>query len=125
VGGLADSISLTCLLLASSGKECLDTYLGELHTASLGSGRAWGDHNMELRKDYGNLDIGSCWESLVGSMFRQNGFEANTGALFLAYASIKAFFCSCFDLIHSGFISVSEENVCCVLLSALDMHIPF
>ncbi|KAH9970857.1 hypothetical protein BGW80DRAFT_528472 [Lactifluus volemus] len=43
---------------------------------------------MELRKDYGNPNIGSCWESPVGSnhlrMFRQNGFEANTGALFLA-----------------------------------------
>ena len=99
-GGFADSISLTYLLIASSGKECFDTHLGELHTANLGDGRAWGDQIIELRNDYGNPDVGSCWESLVGSnhsrMFRQNGFEANTGALF-AYISSKALF------FYSGF----------------------
>jgi hypothetical protein len=84
---------------------------------------------MELRKDYGNPNIGSCWESPVGSnhlrMFRQNGFEANTGALFLAYVSSKALFCSGSDGIHSGIISVSEEDVCCISFSALDTYIPF
>ena len=46
---------------------------------------------MELRNDYGNPDIGTCWESLVGGnhlrMWRQNGPNANTGALFLAYVN--------------------------------------
>jgi hypothetical protein len=43
---------------------------------------------MELRNDFGNPDVGTCWESLVGGnhlrMWRQNGPKANTGALFLA-----------------------------------------
>jgi hypothetical protein len=50
---------------------------------------------MELRDDYGNPDIGTCWESLVGGnhlrMWRQNGPKAHTNALFLAYVNQRVF----------------------------------
>jgi hypothetical protein len=79
---------LTSLFHASSGRECFDIHLGKPQKANLGDGHGWLDQRIELRKDYGNPDIGSCWESLVGGnhfrMFRQNGPNANTGALFLA-----------------------------------------
>jgi len=43
---------------------------------------------MELRQDYGDEDLGTCLESLVGGnhfrVFRQNGTLANSGAIFLA-----------------------------------------
>ncbi|KAF7321099.1 hypothetical protein HMN09_00197600 [Mycena chlorophos] len=43
---------------------------------------------VELRWDFGSSEIGTCLESLVGGnhfrVFRQNGTEANSGALFLA-----------------------------------------
>jgi hypothetical protein len=46
---------------------------------------------MELRNDYGNPDVGACWESLVGGnhlrLWRQNGPKAHTNALFLAYVN--------------------------------------
>ena len=46
---------------------------------------------MELRNDFGNPDVGSCWESLVGGnhlrMWHQDGPKARSNALFLAYVN--------------------------------------
>jgi len=70
------------------GQECFGAHLGAPQTANLGDGNGWVNQTMELRNDYGNLDIGTCWESLVGGnhlrLWRQNGPQAHTNALFLA-----------------------------------------
>jgi hypothetical protein len=72
-----------------SGIECLGAHLGDPQSANLGDGHGWVNQTLELRQDYGNPDVGTCWESLVGGnhlrLFRQNGPSANSGALFLAY----------------------------------------
>ncbi|KAI0283660.1 hypothetical protein BGY98DRAFT_911272 [Russula aff. rugulosa BPL654] len=66
--------------------ECLGIHLGDPQTANLGEGNGNVAQTMELRE---NLKVGgTCLESVVGGnhfrMFRQNGSEHNTGALFLA-----------------------------------------
>ncbi|KAI9449627.1 hypothetical protein BJY52DRAFT_228009 [Lactarius psammicola] len=70
------------------GIECFGAHLGDPQAANLGDGHGYVNETIELRQDYGNPDIGTCWESLVGGnhlrLFRQNGPNANTGALFLA-----------------------------------------
>ncbi|KAK7055505.1 hypothetical protein R3P38DRAFT_2847436 [Favolaschia claudopus] len=68
--------------------ECLTVHLGDPQTANLGDGNGWVNQTVELRQDFGDDDLGTCLESLVGGnhfrMFRQNGTLANSGALFLA-----------------------------------------
>jgi len=70
------------------GKECFGAHLGAPQTANLGDGNGWVNQTIELRNDYGNPDIGTCWESLVGGnhlrYWRQNGPKAHSNALFLA-----------------------------------------
>jgi len=70
------------------GIECFGAHLGDPQSANLGDGHGWVNQSFELRQDYGNPDIGSCLESLLGGnhlrLFRQDGPAANTGALFLA-----------------------------------------
>jgi len=70
------------------GKECFGAHLGAPQTANLGDGNGWVNQTLELRDDYGNVDIGTCWESLVGGnhlrLWRQSGPKAHTNALFLA-----------------------------------------
>jgi len=70
------------------GKECFGAHLGAPQTANLGDGNGWVNQTLELRNDFGNPDIGACWESLVGGnhlrLWRQNGPNAHTNALFLA-----------------------------------------
>jgi len=68
--------------------ECLDIHLGGPQSANLGDGNGFVNQTTELRQDFGNAELGTCLESLIGGnhlrMFRQNGTLANTGALFLA-----------------------------------------
>ncbi len=77
----------------ASGKECLGAHLGAPQTANLGDGNGAVNQTFELRNDYGNPEIGTCWESLVGGnhlrWWRQNGPNARTNALFLAYVNIN------------------------------------
>ena len=77
------------VVFSPSGIECFGAHLGDPQSANLGDGNGYVNQTFELRQDYGNPDIGTCWESLVGGnhlrLFRQNGPSANTGALFLAY----------------------------------------
>ncbi|ESK90826.1 secreted protein [Moniliophthora roreri MCA 2997] len=69
-------------------KECLGIHLGDPMPANLGDGNGWVNQTIELRQHYGNIVFGTCWESLVGGnhfrMYRQNGSQAPSGALFLA-----------------------------------------
>ncbi|KAJ7594841.1 hypothetical protein C8J56DRAFT_927761 [Mycena floridula] len=68
--------------------ECLGIHLGGPQSADLGDGHGQVNQTIELRQDYGDPDIGTCLESLIGGnhfrVFRQNGPSANSGALFLA-----------------------------------------
>ncbi|GJE94897.1 hypothetical protein PsYK624_110730 [Phanerochaete sordida] len=69
-------------------EECLDIHLGAPQSANLGDGNGFVNQTIELRQDFGNSELGTCLESLIGGnhlrVFRQNGSEANSGALFLA-----------------------------------------
>ncbi|KAJ7209525.1 hypothetical protein GGX14DRAFT_630547 [Mycena pura] len=68
--------------------ECLGIHLGGPQTANLGDGNGFLNQTVELRQDYGNADVGTCLESLIGGnhlrAWRQNGPQADSGALFLA-----------------------------------------
>jgi len=68
--------------------EFLGAHLGDPQSANLGDGHGWVNQTVELRQDYGNVVIGTGLESLIGGnhlrVYRQNGPNANTGALFLA-----------------------------------------
>ncbi|KAJ3508886.1 hypothetical protein NLJ89_g5513 [Agrocybe chaxingu] len=65
--------------------ECLGIHLGDPQSANLGDGHGFVNQTMELRQDYGNAELGTCLESLIGgNHFRQNGPTANSRALFLA-----------------------------------------
>ncbi|KAJ7627157.1 hypothetical protein FB45DRAFT_835441 [Roridomyces roridus] len=68
--------------------ECLGLHLGGPQSANLGDGNGFVNQTVEYRQDYGDEELGTCLESLIGGnhlrVFRQNGTEANTGALFLA-----------------------------------------
>ncbi|TFK53857.1 hypothetical protein OE88DRAFT_1710971 [Heliocybe sulcata] len=69
-------------------EECFGIHQGGPQTANLGDGNGYTDQLVELRQDYGSAGVGTCLESLVGGnhfrIWRQNGTEANSGALFFA-----------------------------------------
>jgi len=80
--------------------------------ANLGDGNGWVNQAMELRQNYRVL--GTCGETFFGGnhlrMWRQNGTNATTNALFLAY--VDRFYFIFFSLIMSTCVdSVSEEEV--------------
>ncbi|RDB25383.1 hypothetical protein Hypma_008099 [Hypsizygus marmoreus] len=68
--------------------ECFGVHLGDPQSANLGDGNGFVNQTIELRQDFGDPDVGTCLESLVGGnhfrVYRQNGPTANSGALFLA-----------------------------------------
>jgi len=82
--------SVTCRLLTGltcSSTECLGYHIGSTQTANLGDGDGNVPQTMELREERFWI-LGTCVESLVGGnhlrMYRQNGTNHPTGALFLA-----------------------------------------
>ncbi|EJD03376.1 uncharacterized protein FOMMEDRAFT_123671 [Fomitiporia mediterranea MF3/22] len=72
-------------------KECFGLHLGDPQSANLGDGNGPVNQTVELRAGFGNFLFGTCLESLKGGnhlrMFRQNGPNANSGALFLAVST--------------------------------------
>ncbi|KAF9458448.1 hypothetical protein BDZ94DRAFT_1325510 [Collybia nuda] len=68
--------------------ECLGVHLGDPQSADLGDGNGFMNQTIELREDFGDPNLGTCLESLIGGnhfrVYRQNGPTANSGALFLA-----------------------------------------
>jgi hypothetical protein len=71
--------------IARSSIECFGLHLGGFQTANLGDSNGNVSQTMVLRE---NLPLGgTCGESLFGGnhlrMFRQDGANHNTGALFL------------------------------------------
>ncbi|KAF8972963.1 hypothetical protein BDZ97DRAFT_1649476 [Flammula alnicola] len=100
VSGLSSPAVLTDAGIVNFAKaigfstECLGIHLGGPQSANLGDGNGSVNQTMELRQDYGNADVGTCLESLIGGnhfrVFRQNGPSANSGALFLAVSKEEA-----------------------------------
>ncbi|SRR6266576_2323576 len=106
--------------VAGSSTECFGIHLGNPQTANLGDGNGNVAQTMELR---GNLKIGgTCAESLVGGnhlrMFRQNGTNHNTGALFLACVT---YFAPAVSSLLSISRSVSKEEVAQLFLGRTSM----
>ena len=62
-------------------------HLGNPRKANLGDGRGWVNQTIELRNDFGNDIIGTCWESLVGGNHFRMWRQSTTKALFLAYVN--------------------------------------
>jgi len=69
-------------------EECLGLRIGNTFSENLGDGHGAVAQSAELREDFDIPDLGTCLESGIGGnhirVFRQNGPDANTGALFLA-----------------------------------------
>ncbi len=55
-------------------------------------GRGWVNQTIELRNDFGNDIIGTCWESLVGGNHLRMWRQSTTNAVFLAYVNRKCLF---------------------------------
>jgi hypothetical protein len=96
-----------------SSTECLDIHIGGAQTANLGDGNGNVAQHMELRQEQLSLPIvGTCLESAIGGnhfrMYRQNGADHPTGALFLA--CVAYFLCFARSLIKIT-RSVSVEEV--------------
>ncbi|EJD03375.1 uncharacterized protein FOMMEDRAFT_28873 [Fomitiporia mediterranea MF3/22] len=80
--------------------ECAKQHGGGYFAANLGDGNEWKNQTAEFREMYGHAHVGTCLETFIGGnhfrwsvddldldlcrVFRQDGPEANTGALFLA-----------------------------------------
>ncbi|KAF8160726.1 hypothetical protein B0H34DRAFT_653704 [Crassisporium funariophilum] len=69
-------------------KECFGLHNGGKQRANLGDGHGWVDEREVLREHFNIPFFGTCLESLIGGnhlrTFRQDGPNANSGALFLA-----------------------------------------
>ncbi|KAJ7273341.1 hypothetical protein C8J57DRAFT_271892 [Mycena rebaudengoi] len=74
------------------GDDCLGIHLGGPQAINLGDGNGIVNQTFMMREDFGSVPIGTCLETLLGGnhyrIFRQNGPQANSGALFLA-ASVE------------------------------------
>ncbi|KAF9007966.1 hypothetical protein BDQ17DRAFT_1237522 [Cyathus striatus] len=85
---LTDTGILNYAQVIGFSTECLGIHLGDPQSANLGDGNGFVNQTVELREDFGDPAFGTCLESLQGGnhfrVFRQNGSNANTGALFLA-----------------------------------------
>ncbi|KAF9462426.1 hypothetical protein BDZ94DRAFT_728028 [Collybia nuda] len=69
-------------------RECFGQHSGGKQQANLGDGHGWVDEREVLREHFNVPVLGTCFESLLGGnhlrTFRQDGPDANSGALFLA-----------------------------------------
>ena len=87
-GSIDNSVACGLLTgLTCSSTECLGQHIGGAQTANLGDGNGDVAQTTELREERFSI-LGTCVESLVGGnhlrMYRQNGINHPTGALFLA-----------------------------------------
>jgi len=85
---LTDSGFLNWARSIGFSTECLGLHVGDPQTANLGDGRGSQNEIKVIRQDFRNPILGTCLESAIGGnhfrYWRQNGTEANSGALFLA-----------------------------------------
>ncbi|KAG8214352.1 hypothetical protein J3R82DRAFT_9323 [Butyriboletus roseoflavus] len=68
--------------------ECLGQHSGDNQAANLGDGNGYVNQTAVIRWDYGDVQFGTCEETIEGgNHFRywtQNGPDANSGAIFMA-----------------------------------------
>ncbi|KAJ4483931.1 hypothetical protein J3R30DRAFT_143294 [Lentinula aciculospora] len=64
--------------------ECLGIHIGNPQQANLGDGRGWVNQTAVIREDYGNSELGTCKESLIGGNHFRVYPQQGTCALFLA-----------------------------------------
>ncbi|KAF8120622.1 hypothetical protein EV363DRAFT_1279190 [Boletus edulis] len=68
--------------------ECLGQHSGDNQGANLGDGNGYLNQTAVIRWDYGNIQLGTCEETLEGGdhirYWIQNGADANSGAIFMA-----------------------------------------
>ncbi|KAN0074621.1 hypothetical protein V8E55_011670 [Tylopilus felleus] len=68
--------------------ECLGQHSGDNQAANLGDGNGYVNQTAVIRWDYGNVQLGTCEETIEGGdhirYWTQNGPDADTGAVFLA-----------------------------------------
>ncbi|KZV97367.1 hypothetical protein EXIGLDRAFT_378971 [Exidia glandulosa HHB12029] len=81
---LTDDGFLNWLQSINLSTECLGLHLGDPQTANLGDGQGFVDQVQEYREDFGNTDLGTCLESLIGGNHLRMWRQSTTGALFLA-----------------------------------------
>ncbi|KAJ7287711.1 hypothetical protein C8J57DRAFT_593861 [Mycena rebaudengoi] len=85
---LTDSGFLNYARAIGFSTECFGIHIGDPQSANLGDGHGFVNQTVELRQDFGDANVGTCLESLIGGnhlrLYRQNGPTANSGALFLA-----------------------------------------
>ncbi|KAJ7177256.1 hypothetical protein C8R43DRAFT_1193280 [Mycena crocata] len=89
ISGLSSPGVLTDTGILNYAQACLGIHLGDPQSVNLGDGTGWVNQT-----DYGDADVGTCLESLIGGkrflmVYRRNGTTANSGALFLAYDVFK------------------------------------
>jgi hypothetical protein len=88
--------------IVCSSTECLGIHIGGAQTANLGDGNGNVAQHVELRQEQLSSPIlGTCLESVIGGnhfrMYRQNGTDHPTEALFLA--CVAYFLCCACSLI--------------------------
>ena len=117
-----DNLCIVCMLLTrvvGSSTECFGIHLGNPQSANLGDGNGNVNQTMELRQDWSIG--GTCAESAIGGnhlrMFRQNGTNHNTSALFLAFVT---HFVLCL-ISYQTSCSVSKEEVALSFLCGMFM----
>ncbi|KAF8549916.1 hypothetical protein OG21DRAFT_532885 [Imleria badia] len=68
--------------------ECLGQHSGDNQAANLGDGDGYLNQTAVIRWDYGNVQLGTCEETIDGGnhirYWIQNGPDANTSAIFMA-----------------------------------------
>ncbi|KAI9568495.1 hypothetical protein HD554DRAFT_731566 [Boletus coccyginus] len=68
--------------------ECLGQHSGDNQAADLGDGNGYLNQTAVIRWAYGNVELGTCQETLEGGNHHrywiQNGPNANSGAIFMA-----------------------------------------
>ncbi|KAJ2931546.1 hypothetical protein H1R20_g5638, partial [Candolleomyces eurysporus] len=73
--------------------ECFGQHQGDPQPANLGDGNGWKGEREVLREHFGIPGLGTCIQSLIGGnhlrTYRQDGPNANSGALFLAVSVEK------------------------------------
>jgi len=64
--------------------ECLGFHIGVKQKSNLGDGRGYQDEIAVIRQDFGDVNLGTCLESLKGGNHFRMWHQSTTGAYFLA-----------------------------------------
>lgn len=90
---LTDTGFLTYVQSLGFSTECLGQHGGGFQQADLGDGQGRFDQTNIYREDFGDINVGTCLETLNGGNHLRMWRQAGTGALFLALSQEM-------DLVH-------------------------